>query len=143
MATEPMGRESTDDAGGFAGSMVDAVRGITDNARVDRVYGDPITVNGRVIVPVARVRYGFGLGFGSGTDPTGDPTTDGESTGATGEGGGGGGGMSATPIGFLEIADDRAQFVPFSRWSRVTLAVAAGVLVGALLGRRGLRRDRS
>jgi hypothetical protein len=51
--------------------------------------------------------------------------------------------MSATPVGVLEIADDRAQFVPFSRWPRATLAVAADVLVGALLGRRGLRRDRS
>lgn len=45
--------------------------------------------------------------------------------------------MSATPVGVLEIADDRAQFVPFSRWSRIALGAAAGVLVGTLLGRRG------
>ncbi len=34
-------------------------------ASVKTVYGDPIAAEGRTIIPVARVRYGFGGGGGS------------------------------------------------------------------------------
>ena len=33
-------------------------------ASVKNVFGDPITVDGKTVIPVARVRYGFGGGGG-------------------------------------------------------------------------------
>ena len=35
-------------------------------ATVKTVYGDPIIAEGKTIIPVARVRFGFGAGFGEG-----------------------------------------------------------------------------
>ena len=64
-------------------------------AAVKSVFGDPIQAEGKVVVPVARVAYGFGGGFGSGPTTRGDPERN------LGEGGGGGGGVLATPVGVL------------------------------------------
>jgi uncharacterized spore protein YtfJ len=38
------------------------------SATVKSVFGEPIHVNGKTVVPVARVAYRFGGGFGSGKD---------------------------------------------------------------------------
>ena len=38
-------------------------------ATVKTIYGDPIDAEGKTIIPVARVRYGFGAGGGSGPVP--------------------------------------------------------------------------
>jgi uncharacterized spore protein YtfJ len=60
---------------------------------VRTVYGDPISAEGRTIIPVARVAYGFGGGGGtSGTPAAPAPNL-------TGEGAGGGGGGHAVPVG--------------------------------------------
>ena len=97
---------------------------IQDSASVERVYGDPITAEGRTLVPVARVAYGFGGGFGSG---------DGDEDG---EGGGVGGGVDARPLGVLEVTDAETRFVRFTDWRRTALAVGVGLVLGLLLGRR-------
>lgn len=127
---------STDaDADETGQSAVDLVRDtlerLHDSAHVDSVYGDPVAVDGKTVVPVARVAYGFGGGFGSGTDDEGE----------TGEGGGGAGGARATPLGALEITDGETRFVRFSdasgkRLARLALAVGVGFALGRLLGRR-------
>src|SRR5439155_1648437 len=56
-------------------------------ASVDAVFGAPIVQEGRTVIPVARVRWGFGGGGGS---------SDGTPTG-TASGSGGGGGVAADP----------------------------------------------
>jgi hypothetical protein len=73
---------------------------LSENASVRRVFGDPIEVEGRTVIPVARIGYGFGGGFGSGPD-TGEES---------GEGGGGGGGAGATPVGVLEVTETGTGF---------------------------------
>ncbi|MFC7133380.1 MULTISPECIES: spore germination protein GerW family protein [Salinibaculum] len=103
------------------------VERIQDSASVDRVFGDPITAEGRTLVPVARVAYGFGGGFGSG---------DGDEDGEGGEGGGVGGGVDARPLGVLEVTDAETRFVRFTDWRRTALAVGVGLVLGLLLGRR-------
>ncbi|MGQ0568094.1 MAG: GerW family sporulation protein, partial [Armatimonadota bacterium] len=60
-----------------------------EKATVKTVFGEPMHVEGRTIVPVARVRYMFGLGMGRGTAES----TEGAGSGG-GEGGGGGGGVT-------------------------------------------------
>ncbi|MFC6973530.1 spore germination protein GerW family protein [Halomicroarcula sp. GCM10025709] len=104
---------------------------LSESASVQRVFGDPITTEGKTIVPVARVAYGFGSGFGSG-----GAEDEGEFDGETGQGGGGGGGMSVTPVGALEVTPDGTRFVRVGDWKRAALALGVGLVAGLLLGRR-------
>jgi uncharacterized spore protein YtfJ len=102
----------------------DTIEELQHSAHADRVYGDPIEVDGKTVVPVARIVYGFGGGFGSGAADEGE----------TGSGGGGGGGARATPVGVLEVTPETTRFVRFSRgWRLAALVLAVGV--GYLLGR--------
>ena len=94
-------------------------------ATVKSVFGEPIRVNGKTVVPMAKVAYGFGGGFGSGKD---SPQTD-----RQGEGGGGGGGVRAYPAGALEITDNGTRFVPFTDMGPLVMAFAAGAILGTLI----------
>jgi sporulation protein YtfJ len=62
------------------------------------VVGEHITVEGRTIIPVTKVSFGFGSGGAEGK-------TNGKDEG-TGTGGGGGGGAVITPVAFLVITGD-------------------------------------
>jgi uncharacterized spore protein YtfJ len=99
-------------------------------ATVKTVFGDPIHIDGKTVVPVARVALGFGAGFGAGRGAH-HAVEDGKA-----EGGGGGGGATAVPAGALEITASQTRFVPFhdARW--LATAFATGVLLGALVSRR-------
>ncbi len=101
---------------------------VVSNANVKAVYGEPITAEGKTIVPVARIAYGFGGGSGSreGREGAGE------------SGGGGGGGAMAVPVGVVEITAGETRFIPAS--GKLAAAAGAGMLVGMLLGRRRSRR---
>jgi hypothetical protein len=87
-------------------------------------YGEPVVVDGRTIIPVARVRA---LGGGH-------------------RGGPGGGGLNAEPLGFIDVTADGARFAPVSAPAgrgripgrSIAVAAAAGLAAGVLL-RRGRR----
>jgi uncharacterized spore protein YtfJ len=98
-------------------------------ATVKSVFGEPIHVEGKTVVPVAKVAYGFGAGGGSGTRGSGEG----------GEGGGGGGGVRAFPAGVLEITAENTHFIPFTDARRLALAFAAGIALGAMVFGRRLR----
>jgi uncharacterized spore protein YtfJ len=89
-------------------------------ASVRAVFGDPIERDGITIIPVAKVRWGFGGGAGRGPVAVGPGlegrvATNGESAaGQSGAGSGGGGGVSADPVGYLEIGPDGATFRPIT-----------------------------
>ena len=109
----------------------DAVRSLTENmqrrAGVEGVYGEPITTNGKTVIPVARVMYGFGMGSGKRGDlaaPEGD------------EGSGGGGGVSAGPVGVVEITEHETRFIPFGDRRKLIGMAIVGFLVGIMLARR-------
>jgi uncharacterized spore protein YtfJ len=91
-------------------------------ASVKSVFGEPIRHEGRTVVPVATVRYGFGAGGGHAKHDR--------------EGGGGGGGVMACPAGALEITDTGTRFVPFTDWRWLALAFAVGAFAGSLAARR-------
>ncbi len=89
-------------------------------ATAKAVFGEPICVEGKTVVPVAKVAYGFGAGFGMGPSKH-------VSDGAGHEqGGGGGGGLTAVPAGVLEITPTETRFIPFFDARFLVGAFAAG-----------------
>lgn len=99
---------------------------IISQASVKAIYGEPISAQGKTVIPVAKIAYGFG--GGAGTGGVGD-------TKARGEGGGGGGGVRAIPIGVVEISDQQTRFVPINDRKKMAGAVFAGMIFGLFLAR--------
>lgn len=102
-------------------------------AGAQAVFGQPVERDGVTVIPVAKVRWGFGGGAGTGSKP---------GSGEEGAGGGGGGGVNAVPVGFIEISNGQARFVPWedpaSRWPLLVAGAVAAWIV--LRGLRGLFR---
>jgi uncharacterized spore protein YtfJ len=92
------------------------------NTGASAVFGEPVERDGVTVIPVAKSSWGFGGGSG------GD---------AANQGSGGGGGGLVSPIGFIELSNGRARFVP-TRDLRAT-AVRFGA-VAALIGLIARRR---
>jgi uncharacterized spore protein YtfJ len=113
-------------------------RSLGATATVKSVFGEPILSADKIVIPVAKVAFGFGGGFGSGH---GKPETgDAQRVEHDGEGGGGGGGVRAFPAGALEITHDGTRFIPFPDVRLALGAFAAGALfAGILLGRQARR----
>jgi uncharacterized spore protein YtfJ len=99
-------------------------------ATVKSVFGEPVHIEGKTVVPVAKVAYGFGAGFGL-TAARHRPDNGGQE-----EGGGGGGGVAALPVGALEITATQTRFVPFWDMRLLVGAFAAGTLFGRLFWSR-------
>lgn len=101
--------------------------GVLSQASVKTIYGEPISAQGKTIIPVAKVIYGYG--GGAGTGGVGDST-------AKGEGGGGGGGARAIPVGVIEVSDQPTRFVAITDRKKISAAVALGMFMGMWLGWR-------
>ena len=99
--------------------MQEIFQSIVEHASVRTIYGDPISAEGKTVVPVAKISYGFG--GGSGRDEQ------------RGSGGGGGGGCVAKPVGVVEITDAGTRFIPIGGVGRIALAFMAGLCLGLLL----------
>jgi uncharacterized spore protein YtfJ len=134
-----------------AGSSIDGfvermAERIGAKASVRAVFGDPIERGGITIIPVARVRWGFGGGAGHGPMAVGPGNASGTAPTATASdeamsaaGSGGGGGVSADPVGYLEIGPDGATFRPIvSPMPSPGFILAAGATAAILF--RGIAR---
>lgn len=129
---------------GFVERMAERVGG---KASVRAVFGEPIERDGITVIPVAKVRWGFGGGAGRGPIAMG-PGIDGQDAPEislsddvrqSGAGTGGGGGVTADPIGYLEIEPDGANFRPITPvMPSPGFLLAAGFT--AMLVLRGLAR---
>ena len=104
----------------------DVFKAIVDRAGAKTVYGDPVSAAGKTILPVAKIRYGFGGGGGGRPD-------------AQQHGGGAGGGMVAKPVGVVEITESETRFIPIRSGWALLAAIALGLCVGLLAVPR--RRD--
>jgi uncharacterized spore protein YtfJ len=104
---------------------------LQSSASVAAVFGEPVRMEGKTIIPVARIAYGFGGGEGSrGSGESPDAGKPGD------YGGGGGGGVAASPVGVFEITAEQTIFIPMrSRVSRLLIVFAAGMLAGVSLAR--------
>ena len=103
----------------FLGTMAEKLGAV---ARAATVFSEPIERQGITVIPVAKARWGFGGGVGRQKDA---------------DGGGGGGGVQVTPIGFIEIKNDRAEFRPIRTLS-MPLLILGGI--STLLLFRQLKR---
>jgi uncharacterized spore protein YtfJ len=97
---------------------------VGQRARVSTVFGEPIHRERVTVIPVARARFGFGGGGGSGSREEGE-----------GSGGGGGGGGFVSPLGYIEVHDDRAEFKRISTTTDL-LGLAAAASLAALALKR-------
>jgi hypothetical protein len=98
-----------------------ATRKLLAAARGARLcYGEPVHVEGRTVIPVARVRAAGGLGQRAG-----------------------GGRLDAVPVGFIEVSASGARFEPFDRTGNGARALAAGgAALTGLVAAAVLRRPR-
>ena len=108
-----------------------AVEHLRTSASVKTVYGTPITSDGKTVIPVAKVLYGFGAGSGHGTHAK--KSKNGK-TPAEGEGEGAGGGVAAKPVGVVEITGTETRFVPFGATKKLAIMAVIGVGLGAAFG---------
>jgi len=89
------------------------------SASVKSVYGEPVTVGDRTVVPVAKVYYSFGAGGGSRRQEQ------------EGSGGGGGGMAVGWPSGALEVTPAGTRFIGMHDARVLGVAMAAGFVLGA------------
>lgn len=108
-------------------SIVDQIR---EHANVETIYGEPVERDGKTVIPVAKIAYGFGGGYGSeGGSELGEDGHD-------GEGGGIGAGVKATPAGVVEITDYETRFIKFSDMKKIAAIAGLFLVFGYLLGRK-------
>ena len=87
-------------------------------AHVQAVFGEPVAKGDVTVVPVARVRWGFGAGGGRSEAAETGPAS----------GSGGAGGVTAEPVGYLEIGPDGTEFKPIvSPYPSPGLLLAGGI----------------
>lgn len=118
----------------FFGTIVDRLK---DSAQVGTVFGEPMRLEDRTIVPVAKAAFGFGSGRLLQTDEASPNSTADQGARAAG-------GTATTPMGVLEITSQGTRFVPIpdNNPAKVVAAFAAGLILGAVLVVRG-RRSRT
>ena len=96
---------------------------LAGSANIKSVFGEPVTVGERVIIPVARIAYGLGGGSGK----HGEKSQ---------EGAGMGGGAAAIPAGVWEISAAGTRFIPANANRKLAVAVLVGFCAGLWFGRR-------
>ena len=111
---------------------------VQSTASVKTIYGEPISAEGKTIIPVAKVVYGFGAGGGS---QSALPAAEDGDKPLQAVGGGGGGGVSVTPLGFIEVTASETRFVSFEERRRIVRALVLGTALGIFLLRRRRRRS--
>ncbi len=88
------------------------------SANVNTVFGQPVRVGEKTVIPIASVVYGFGLGFGEQEEEASEVNV----------GGAGGAGAIAKPLGLAEITPEstRVESVVDEQ-----MVVRGGMLLGA------------
>jgi uncharacterized spore protein YtfJ len=99
--------------------MQELFRSLINQAGAKTVYAEPVSVEGRTVVPVANVRCGFGGGSGKHESKN--------------EGGGGGGGFVAKPIGYIEISAEGTRFTPIVDIQKMVVIAGLGFCLGLLI----------
>ena len=117
------------------GRLLDVIGELREKANVNTAFGEPITVEGRTIVPVAKVAYGFRMGMGrramaepEGEEETDQPQDQEITEQGDGTAGGGGGAMMARPFAVIEVTPEGTRVEPIVNEQK--LALAGSLLIG-------------
>jgi len=111
-------------------AVLDAVREIVGTAGAGKVFGTPITQNGMIVLPAAKVSGG--IGGGTGRRPG--------NGGQEGTGLGGGVGLVAKPLGVFVIKDGSVSWRPAVDVNKVILGGQI-IAVVAMLTLRVFRKQ--
>ena len=96
-------------------------------ATVRAVFGEPVARGDVTIIPVARIRWGYGGGSGMG--PIRSDSTNGETIGS-----GAGGGVMTDPMGYVEVHPAGATYVPLSSpYLNPLVILATGISISLIL----------
>ncbi len=106
----------------FVQSVVDRLQ---QHANVKTVYGEPVTLEGRTIIPLSKVAYAFGGGLGG-------QMVSSDYAGNT-EGIGFGAAINVNPIGVIEITDEQINYISIESRKKLFLAALAGAAVALFL----------
>ena len=106
-------------------SLTETIHGTSG---VKAVYGEPVEAQGKTIIPVAKVAYGFGGGC---CEPKED-----KKEGKDGECGGMGGGVAVKPVGMIEVTKADSRFIPFGDKKKLAVVLILGFILGLLFGRK-------
>ena len=115
------------------------VAGLGQNATVKNVYGEPVVVHDKTIIPVATVMYGFGGGSGQGKKNlvhAKNQSQHEENENPTGVGSGGGGGLIAKPKGVYEISNNCTRFIPANYTRQLIVAIFLGFLIKTFITKK-------
>lgn len=127
--------------------MVRRISQIPDELGASACFGKPVERDGRTLIPVARVTFGYGMGFGRGSGSEGAAGNNGAgSDGGEGEGGGGGGGGSSSPVAVIDVTGDRIQVEPIIDRTRIAMssfALSAWIVFWLFWTVRTAMRERS
>jgi uncharacterized spore protein YtfJ len=111
--------------------LLEALADLREKADVDACFGEPVTIEGRTVIPVAKVAYGFGMGIGRTTateKETAGETEREAAQEADGDGSSGAGGVLAQPFAVVEVTPEGTRVQAIIDEQKVTLA--AGLLAG-------------
>ncbi|MGO4886749.1 GerW family sporulation protein [Anaerobacillus sp. MEB173] len=92
---------------------------LSPGTRTEDVYGEPIEIAGKKVVPVSKVTYFVGGGAGLEKKDDNKPKNS--------EGEGGGGAIIVKPVGVYEITEKKTRYIP-------TLDLSALFLLAGVLG---------
>jgi uncharacterized spore protein YtfJ len=121
-------------------SIPERVQSIVENlqssASVKTVYGEPIKAEGKTVVPVAKVAYGFGMcSCGKKEEENKETEKDHQACG------GGAAGLIIRPAGVLEITQTETRFIPIGMGRKLAGALVFGLLLGVLIAGKRSKRD--
>ncbi len=104
--------------------LFDTIKNARETANWRVAFGEPQQVEGRTLIPVAKVTHAYGLRFGASDSPDVE-----DEVALSGEGGGVGGSASSRPVGAFVVTPEGVYFEPALDQGVIALA---GLGVGAL-----------
>ena len=114
-------------------------------ANVRTVFGDVMELDGRRVIPVASVQYGFGMGGGTGPKPGEGEAPGGDALHQMVQGGGGGAGVRVEPVALIEVANGKLKVEPIvnvTRLATLAMIVAAWSIFWIARSMRGVAAAR-
>ena len=101
-------------------TLLDSLADLREKANVNACFGDPVTVEGRTVIPVAKIGYGFAVMAGHETMAEKEVT---EKT--TEKSGSGGGAVRARPLAIVEMTPERVWPLLGTKMSQFRLSLSA------------------